>query len=108
MGLLKTGLKAVVAVKTADVIHQRILDRQAAQWGPYGPPPGHGAPGPYHAAAAPQPAGGGVTGYAAPAGGPPPGPSGVIDQLERLGQLRASGVLTDAEFEAQKYRVLAG
>ena len=48
------------------------------------------------------------TGYAAPAAGPPPGPSGVIDQLERLGQLRASGVLTDAEFEAQKYRVLAG
>ena len=42
MGLLKTGLKAVVAVKTADVIHQRILDRQAAQWGPYGPPPAPG------------------------------------------------------------------
>jgi hypothetical protein len=28
MGLLKTGLKAAVAVKTADVIHQRVLDRQ--------------------------------------------------------------------------------
>jgi len=25
MGLLKTGLKAVVAVKTADVIHERII-----------------------------------------------------------------------------------
>jgi hypothetical protein len=30
----------------------------------------------------------------------------VISQLERLGQLRASGVLTDAEFESQKARLL--
>ena len=41
MGLLKTGLKAAVAVKTADVIHERVLARQqehaAAQ--------GHPAPG---------------------------------------------------------------
>ena len=28
MGLLKTGLKAAVAVKTADVIHERVLARQ--------------------------------------------------------------------------------
>jgi len=28
MGLSKTGLKAVVAVKTADVIHERVLERQ--------------------------------------------------------------------------------
>jgi uncharacterized protein (DUF697 family) len=30
----------------------------------------------------------------------------VISQLERLGQLRASGVLSDAEFEAQKAKLL--
>jgi hypothetical protein len=38
MGLLKTGLKAAVAVKTADVIHERVLGRQqehaAAQGNP--------------------------------------------------------------------------
>ena len=28
MGLLKTGLKVAVAVKTADVIHERVLARQ--------------------------------------------------------------------------------
>jgi large subunit ribosomal protein L7/L12 len=32
----------------------------------------------------------------------------VIDQLERLGKLRDSGVLSTQEFEAQKARVLAG
>jgi len=106
MGLLKTGLKAVIAVKTADVIHQRILDRQAAQWGPYGPPPGPGAPG-YgpQAAAAPAQSPVGAP-HPAQAPDPPQAANGVIDQLERLGALRASGVLTDAEFEAQKSRIL--
>ena len=32
MGLLKTGLKAAVAVKTADIIHERIIARQQEQW----------------------------------------------------------------------------
>ncbi|WP_029138031.1 SHOCT domain-containing protein [Nakamurella lactea] len=30
----------------------------------------------------------------------------LIDQLQKLGNLRQSGVLTDAEFEAQKARLL--
>jgi hypothetical protein len=32
----------------------------------------------------------------------------VIGQLTQLGQLRDQGVLTDAEFEAQKAKILAG
>jgi hypothetical protein len=32
----------------------------------------------------------------------------MIEQLQKLGQLRDSGVLTDAEFEAQKAKLLAG
>jgi len=32
----------------------------------------------------------------------------VITQLQQLGQLRESGVLTEAEFETQKTRILAG
>ena|SRR5215469_4320141 len=111
MGLLKTGLKAVVAVKTADVIHQRILDRQAAQWGPYGPPPAAGVrseAGASQGSAVPPQGPPAAAVQTAP--GPPPAPSStsVIDQLERLGQLRAGGVLTDAEFEVQKARILAG
>ena len=31
----------------------------------------------------------------------------MLQQLERLGQLRVAGVLTDAEFETQKARILA-
>ena len=32
----------------------------------------------------------------------------MIAQLEKLGQLKAAGILTDAEFEAQKAKLLAG
>lgn len=32
----------------------------------------------------------------------------LIDQLTQLGRLRDSGVLTEAEFEAQKQRLIAG
>jgi len=32
----------------------------------------------------------------------------MLDQLKELGELRTSGVLTDAEFESQKARILAG
>jgi hypothetical protein len=31
----------------------------------------------------------------------------MLEQLTQLGELRASGVLTDAEFEVQKQRILA-
>jgi len=30
-----------------------------------------------------------------------------LDQLQKLGELKAAGVLTDAEFEAQKAKILA-
>jgi len=36
MGLLKTGMKAAVAVKTVDVIHERIQRRQQEQWAAFG------------------------------------------------------------------------
>jgi hypothetical protein len=39
----------------------------------------------------------------APAGG---GTSDMLDQLEKLGELRKQGVLTDAEFDAQKQKLL--
>ena len=52
---------------------------------------------------------------AQPAPPPPPAPAApaaggtdTIGQLTKLGELRAQGILTDAEFEAQKAKVLAG
>ncbi|WP_246051154.1 SHOCT domain-containing protein [Nocardioides guangzhouensis] len=53
--------------------------------------------------------------YQQPPPPPPPaaapvdsGTDDMIEQLQKLGQLRDSGVLTDAEFEAQKAKLLAG
>jgi hypothetical protein len=43
---------------------------------------------------------------AAPA--PAPATTDRLEQLKTLGELRQSGVLTDAEFEAQKAKILAG
>jgi hypothetical protein len=52
-------------------------------------------------------------GYAPPAQAPPPAqPAGLseetINALAELGRLHEQGVLTDAEFEEQKRRYLAG
>ncbi|HEY2655749.1 MAG TPA: SHOCT domain-containing protein [Solirubrobacteraceae bacterium] len=99
MGLLKTGLKAAVAVKTADVIHERVLARQerhaAAQ----------GHPGPMAAVAQPVTA---APVTMAPAAAPmAPDMGETLEQLKQLGELRAAGVLTDTEFEVQKARILS-
>ena len=99
MGLLKTGLKAAVAVKTADVIHERVLARQQEHAAAHGHPapaaqvmqPGSAAP----IAAAPAPA----------AASPEMGHK--LAQLQQLGELREAGVLTDAEFAAQKAQILS-
>jgi len=38
----------------------------------------------------------------------PPPEADPLEQLKKLGELKAAGVLTDAEFEAQKAKILAG
>jgi membrane protease subunit (stomatin/prohibitin family) len=43
----------------------------------------------------------------APAAAAPPATDS-LEQLKQLGELRDSGVLTDAEFEAQKAKILQG
>jgi len=103
MGLIKTGLKAAVAVKVGHMVHDRIEERKQAQWAATGHPgavPGPGGhPGAMNApAAAPQ--------AAAAAAATPPG-GDVLDQLAKLGELKAAGVLTEAEFQAQKARILS-
>ena len=110
MGLLKTA--ATVAV--ASSVHGRVQRRQQARWAaqdqanapsaPAPPPPQYAAPAP------PQQA------YAEPA--PPPQPAATpaqpvdmsdrLAQLKQLGELLSAGVLTQAEFEQQKARILNG
>ena len=111
MGLLKTAAKVAVASS----VHGRIQRRQQARWAAQdqanaaavpAPPP----PTPYAAPAQPQQA------YAEPVPPPqapaaPPQPADMnerIAQLKQLGELLSAGVLTQAEFEQEKARILNG
>ena len=110
MGLLKTA--ATVAV--ASSVHGRIQRRQQNRWAAQdqanaaampAPPPAQ-----YAAPAHPPQA------YAEPIPPPqapvaPPQPADMnerIAQLKQLGELLSAGVLTQAEFEQQKARILSG
>ena len=103
MGLLKTA--ATVAV--ASSVHGRVQRRQQARWAaqdqahaaavPAPPPPAQ-----YAAPVPPQQA------YGEPA---PPQSADTNDrlaQLKQLGELLSAGVLTQAEFEQEKARILNG
>jgi hypothetical protein len=113
MGLIKTGMKAAVAVKVGHMVHDRIQRRQQAEWAAGGHPAAMAATG-GHPGGVPAPAG--VPQAVAPvapaapmtpaAASPPVGD--VLAQLTQLGELKAAGVLTEAEFEAQKARILNG
>ena len=108
MGLLKTA--ATVAV--ASSVHGRIQRRQQNRWAAQdqsataavpAPPPAQ-----YPAPAQPQQA------YAGPAPSQEPATPQTADmsdrlaQLKQLGELLSAGVLTQAEFEQQKARILNG
>jgi hypothetical protein len=98
-GRLRGVARTAVIAGTATAVSNRVSRRQAGRWSEqeqaqayqqqqaqqqYAPPP-------------PPP--------------PPPASSGMDDklaQLQQLGELKAQGILTEAEFEAQKARILAG
>ncbi len=92
MGLLGTAAKVAVASS----VHGRVQRRQQTRWATQD---AAGMP-----AAAPQ----AVPQAALPATPPAASGGGMLEQLKQLGELRDAGVLTDAEFEAQKARLLAG
>ena len=110
MGLLKTA--ATVAV--ASSVHGRIQRRQQDRWAAQDQANAAAAPAPqppaqYAAPAQPQQA------YAGPAPSQepaiPPQTADMRDrlaQLKQLGELLSAGVLTQAEFEQQKARILNG
>jgi hypothetical protein len=131
MGLLKTAAKVAVASS----VHGRIQRRQQQRWAaqdaaaaaPPPPPPVPPVPTPAQPALTPaQPAPPPEYGRphfateftsadSPPAGHVParPAPAARVDmatkltQLQQLGELKSAGVLTDAEFEAQKSAILA-
>lgn len=95
-GLLRGVARTAVVAGTATAVSNRVSRRQAGRWA------GQEAAAQPQAAPPPPPA-------PAPAA-PPPAPGGMDDvlaQLTSLGELKDRGVLTEAEFEAQKQRILA-
>jgi len=103
VGILKTA--ATVAV--ASSVHGRVQRRQQARWAAQdqahaaavsAPPP----PAQYAAPVPPQQA------YGEPAPPPSADTNDRLAQLKQLGELQSAGVLTQAEFEQEKARILNG
>jgi hypothetical protein len=89
--LMRGVARTAVVAGTATAVSNRVSRRQANRWQQQDTEQ-------QQAAAADQ---------------PPPEPQGssqdeVLAQLKQLGELKTSGVLTDAEFEAEKAKILAG
>jgi hypothetical protein len=82
-GLIRGVARTAVVAGTATAVSGRVQRRQQARWAEQDQQ--------QYAEAAPAPA--------APAAAP-------VDQLKELGELHASGVLTDEEFAAQKAKLL--
>jgi Short C-terminal domain len=89
MPLLRGVARVAVVAGTATAVSNRVSRRQADRWSQDDQQA-------YEDQSAAAPAA-----PAAPAADP-------LEQLKQLGELKAQGVLTDAEFEAQKAKILAG
>jgi Short C-terminal domain len=87
-GLLRGMARTAVVAGTATAVSNRVSRRQSERWASQDP------------AAYYEPA------AAAPAAAPADSGESRIDQLKELGALREQGVLNDAEFEAEKARIL--
>jgi hypothetical protein len=98
MGLIRGMARTAVVAGTATAVSNRVSRRQSGRWAAqdeqaYAEQQQYAAP-PAEYAAPPTPAA--------------PSADDRLDQLQKLGELKASGVLTEAEFEAQKAKILAG
>ena len=92
MGLIRGVARTAVIAGTATHVSNNVSRRQAGRWQEQADQ--------QQAAAAPPP-------QAAPAAAPSGGMDEKLAQLKELGDLKTAGVLTEAEFEAQKQRILA-
>ena len=89
-GLIRGVARTAVVAGTATAVSNNVSRRQAGRWAEQQPQQQ-----PQPQAAPPAPA---------PASNPM---DDKIAQLKELGELKAQGILTDAEFEAQKAKLLA-
>jgi membrane protease subunit (stomatin/prohibitin family) len=86
-GLLRGVARTAVIAGTATTVSNRVSRRQANRWAQQDAQQQQSAP--------PPPS-------AQPAAAPDP-----VAQLKELAELKNQGILTDAEFEAQKAKILA-
>jgi transcription initiation factor TFIID subunit TAF12 len=94
MGLVRGVARTAVIAGTATAVSNRVSRRQANRWSQQEEQQYAQAQEQYAQAAPPPPPAGADT-------------SDKLDQLKQLGELHTQGVLTDAEFEAQKAKILA-
>lgn len=101
-GLLRGIARTAAVAGTASVVAGRVRHHQDEKWARQDAEAAQEQGG--YAEPAPAPA------YAAPAAAAPATDPTAdrLEQLKTLGELKQSGVLTDAEFEAQKAKILAG
>jgi hypothetical protein len=98
-GLIRGVARTAVVAGTATAVSNRVSRRQGERWSQQAAEQQA-----QQAQYAPQPQ------YAEPAPPPPPAasdPNDRIAALKQLGELHAAGVLTDAEFELEKSKILA-
>ena len=98
--LVRTAATTAVVAGTATAVSGRVARRQQAKAQPQYAEP---APAPQYAAPPPQYAAPPVYEEPAPAGGL--SPEGIA-QLKSLAELKDQGILTQAEFDAQKAEIL--
>jgi len=91
-GLIRGMARTAVVAGTATAVSNRVSRRQGERWAAQEAAEQPAAPPPAPMPAAPAPAAGGQS---------------TIDQLKELGELKAQGILTEDEFEAQKAKLLA-
>ncbi|GAA4371887.1 hypothetical protein GCM10023146_21670 [Nocardioides caricicola] len=101
MGLVGGMARTAVVAGTATAVSNRVSRRQAGRWAAqeqqqYAAQPQY-APPPQQQYAPPPPA---------PVEDDAPSGDELIAQLEKLGDLRDKGILTQAEFDAQKAKLL--
>jgi hypothetical protein len=104
VGILKTA--ATVAV--ASSVHGRVQRRQQQRWAAQDQAAGQAPPPAAQPPAAQPPPEAAPPPQATPAQPPATSMSERLAQLSTLSDLKSAGVLTDAEFDEQKARILNG
>ena len=105
MGLLRGIARTAAVAGTATVVSNRVSRRQAGRWAAKDQQAQEQQAQEQQAQDAQQ-----QPQYAQPQYAPPPAASStddMLEQLQKLGELKTAGVLTEEEFQAQKVKILA-